>query len=292
MHSPLFVRASHYQTLPGRTGALEPRERFVRYHQDLHRAAGARLDPQSIVTGDQYTYAELADSIFDRAGADIGAQLDVLVTSYWTPEFDPEYPALGPYLQHRWSLDCPWFDVTDQGSIAPVLALSVLKDHLTADQCATEGLLLGVEQSTVPQAVGAHAPIPQRSSAGLLRLSRDSAGARAEILTADYLNEAQIVGTTFRLQDLLGDLCETFQLCPKATSLVMRRNTYLYRAFQYWKTDDACRLCHLPPQHSCMNLFYWMSRLLSDDSSAGATFLFVDEDVESLAAAVVLVRTL
>lgn len=293
MLSHLFLQASHYYILPNRREKLNPRARFVQYQEDLHRIAGEQLDPHSLAMGDQYTYAELADAILNQVGTEILPRLDVLVTSYWTPEFDPEFSAFGPYLHHKWSLKCQSFDVTDQGSIAPVLALSVLKDYLTADGRASEGLLLGIEQSTVPQAMKAYVPVPQQSSAGVVRVSQHQESARAEILTASYLSEAQILTPTFRLQRLIANLCETFQCSPETLTLMIRRNTYLCRAFQYWSEVEPaprCRLGFLPAQHSCMNLFYWLTQLVANPSEPRGDYLFVDEDVESLAAAAVLVR--
>src|SRR4051794_10984167 len=178
----LFLEAARHELLPARRLARQPRHRFVEYQEDLHRIAGERLDPASLVDGDQYTYVELADTVLDRAGPAALKDLDVLVTSYWTPEFDPDFSAFGPYLHHRWSLTCQSFDVIDHGSISPALALLVLGGYLRGDGAATDGVLIGVEQSTVPQAVGANFPGPVRSSAGLVRVTRRPAARAVELL--------------------------------------------------------------------------------------------------------------
>ncbi len=238
MQSSLYLHAAYHHVLPLRDEKLLPRARYVEYQTDLHRIAGEVLDPLTLETGDQYTYTELADTLLERVGAEVLPHLDVLVTSYWTPEYDPEFSAFGPYLHHRWSLACQSFDVTDQGSIAPALALSVLKDYLSADGSASEGLLLAVEQTTMPQALEAHVPAPQRSSAGVVRASLNPEHSRAELLAAAYLSEAAVMAPDFRLQHLAAELCTASRCTPDEVTLVIRRNTYLYRAYQYWASIE------------------------------------------------------
>lgn len=295
MTTPLYVRAAHHDVLPARPPERVPRERFVEYQRDLHRMAGLELDPASLVAGDQYTYVELADGLLDRAGAGRLAGTDVLVTSYWTPEFDPDVSAFGPYLHHRYQLACQSFDVIDQGSLGPVLALRVLGDYLRTDSEATDGVLLGVEQSTVPQPVGAHFPGPGHSSAGLVRLSREPDPAdhpAIEVVAAAGFSEAQVLEPDFGLAGLAGRWCRDYGVEPADLTVLVRRNTFLYRKWIHQHGDDAGphRTAHLPPEHSCMGLFEWLAAVAAGDRDDGRYTLFVEEDVESLAAAAVLIR--
>src|SRR5947209_11940468 len=126
MESSIFLETVHYQIMSRRHTKVKARDRYVEYHEDLYRSTGEQLDLQSLLTGDQYTHVELADALLERVGDEVLQHLDVMVTSDWVPEFDAEFSAFGPYLHHRWALPCESFDVTDQGSIAPVLALVVL----------------------------------------------------------------------------------------------------------------------------------------------------------------------
>jgi hypothetical protein len=293
MQPQLFLEIAHFHVMPSRREKLVPRERFIRYQEDLHRLAGEELDHDSLVAGDQYTYVELTDALMKRVGTDVLRRLDALVTTYWTPEYDPDFSAFGPYLHHRWGLTCRSFDVADQGSIASALAFCILRDYLAADDQTSDGLLLGVEQSTVPTAKGAHMPTPRRSSAGVARISRKQERARAQVLAASYFSEAQVLSPSFRLNRLIAEWCETFDLSPSALTVAIRRDTYLYRSFRYWddvETASGCTLRYLPPGPSCMNLFDWLSDLVADDAHDRDPYLFVDEDVESVAAAAVLVR--
>ena len=290
--SPLFIAAAHHAVLPERRDASKPRDRFIEYQEDLHRIAGQQLDPASLYDGDQYTYVKLADHLLDEVATTLLPDLDVLVTTYWTPEFDPDISAFGPYLHHRWSMACQSFDVIDQGSISPVLALLVLREYLLADPDATAGVLVGVEQSTVPQAVGAHFPGPQRSSAGAVRLSRRPVAGGPEILAVHALPEARVVDPAFDARQLLADWCGHFRIEPGNLTVGLRRNTYLYRR---WFRDDGVQAVaygtrFLPPEHSCMNLFRWLSDLSSEEPTDDRYVALLDEDVESLAAAAVLVR--
>ena len=295
MQGSIFLEAAHYHIMPGRREPVKPRDRYITYHDDLYRSTGEPLELQSLLTGDQYTHVELADTLFERVGEAILPHLDVMVTSDWVPEFDPEFSAFGPYLHHRWSLTCQSFDVTDQGSIAPVLALNVLKDYLLADAESQTGLVLGVEQSTVPQGIEAHFPGPQKSSVGAVRLSKNRTHAAAEILTTAFFPETQVIEPTFSVQGLLKQWCEQFSLDRSTVTLAIRRNTYLYRKLCYWQeleTDAPSRLCFLPAQYSCMTLFDWLTRYCADEPRYGNECLFIDEDVESLAAAAALIRRL
>ena len=283
-----YVTAAHHHVLPSRAPTRVPRDRFVTYQRDLHRMANQVLDEQSLLSGDQYTYAELADALLERVGSEVLPDLDVLVTSYWTPEFDPEFSAFGPYLHHRWSLKCHSFDAIDQGSLSPTLALSVLADFLEADDEANNGLLLGVEQTTMPHAVGANLPRPRQSSAGAIRLSRNQEGAKAEILATAWFGEQQVLQTEFRLDHTLAAWCTEFDIVMEDVTLVIRRDTFLYRSLQYWRDRQPGRTWkfeYLSPTPSCMHVFEWLA---AEDGSGW--YVFVDEDVESLAAAAVLIR--
>ena len=293
MSLPLYIQAAHHHVLPQRRARLTPRDRFVEYQRDLHRIAGEQLDPDSLLAGDQYTYVELADALLDRVGAQVLPKTDLLVTSYWTPEFDPEFSAFGPYLHHKWSLACESFDVTDQGSIAPMLALSIMGDVLGRDTDRSAGLLLAVEQSTTPHAVDAHLPLPSASSAGVIRLARTPVATGFEILASRYLNEAQVFAPRFQIQRVIAEWSDALQLQRERLTLVVRRNTYLYRNLRYWADrglDIGCRVRFVAPHSSCMNVFAWLTRLTADDCQAEGTYMFVEEDVESLAAAAVIVR--
>ncbi|HEY1293359.1 MAG TPA: hypothetical protein VGJ60_09775 [Chloroflexota bacterium] len=264
-----------------------PRDRFSVYQRDLHSMANQVLDEDSLVSGDQYTYAELADALLERVGNEVLPDLDVLVTSYWTPEFDPEFSAFGPYLHHRWSLDCQSFDAIDQGSLSPTLALTVLVDFLAADAACAHGLLLGVEQTTMPQAIGANLARPWRSSAGVVRLSREAAGARAQIQATAWFGEQHMVEQQTRIDHMLIGWQQEFGIGEEPLTVVLRRNTFIYRSLRFWcdRAPQRWAYEYLTPRPSCMHLFEWLA-----GEHATGWYAFVDEDVESLAAVAVLVR--
>jgi hypothetical protein len=111
---------------------------------------------------------ELADVLLEHVDPTSLAKVDVLVTTGWTDEYDPDLSAFGPHLHHRLGLVGESLDVVDRGSVSPLLALMVMQDFLSAGPVTGTGLLVAVEQSTVPQAIDAHFPGPRRSSAGLV----------------------------------------------------------------------------------------------------------------------------
>lgn len=289
MTPTLRVRAAHHEVLPERRLGVSPRERFIQYQEDLHRVHGERLDPESMLHGDQYTFATLADTLIDRIGAGVFGDLDVLATSNWTPEFDPDYTAFGPYVQNRWDLDCVSFDVVDRGSIAPALGLVVLGGYLLGDPVAAEGVLLGVEQSTVPQATGAHLISPARSSAGVIRLSRTE-GPGAQILAMSGLTQDQVTesGPGGGVRQLITDWCRRAEVAEEELTVALRRDGYLHRR---WGRDLRGGRWFLRPGPSGMGLFSCLSELTKDPDGHDGHVLFLDEDEESLTAVAVLLRT-
>ncbi|AXH93273.1 hypothetical protein ACFWDZ_19495 [Micromonospora aurantiaca] len=284
----LYVQAAHHAVLPTRDDRHPPRPRFVEYQADLHRMAGVVLDEATLTRGDQYTFVDLADALADRTGPGLFRDLGVLVTSYWTPEFDPDVSAFGPYLHHRHRLDCTSFDLVDQGSISPALALLVLCDFLRAGPADRDGLLLSVEQTTVPAPVGAHFPGPSRSTTGAVRIGRRPAG--TEILTVTALGEPAVLGDDGDLSRLVARWCAEYDVDPAELTVRVNRATFLYRRWAYAYGPDSwpCRIEFLPPERTCTGLFRWLGA--ESTTPAGGYVAYVEEDVESLSAAVVLTR--
>jgi hypothetical protein len=289
----LHLHAVQHELLPPRLEPLEPRQRYVEYRDDLHRLAGQRLDPRSARTGDQYTRVQLADALLRHAEPAALAPVDVLVTTCWTDEYDPDFSAFGPHMHHRLGRVGESFDVVDRGSISPLLALMVMQDYLAAGPVTGTGLLLAVEQTTVPQAIDAHFPGPRQSSAGLIRAGRqqDGDGAGAELVAVRGLSETEVLAPSFRPQRFVSDWCEELGVSPDRLMPFVRRNTHVHRLWNHWADEHAGapRLHFLPAEESCMNLWRWLDRLPA--GSAGTPCLLLDEDVDSPAAAAVMVRT-
>jgi hypothetical protein len=286
----LYLQAVHHELLPHRLEPIEPRQRYVEYRDDLHRLAGEHLDAHSACRGDQYTRVELADVLLRHADPAALAPVDVLVTTCWTDEYDPDFSAFGPHMHHRLGRVVESFDVVDRGSISPLLALMVMRDYLAAGPVTGTGLLLAVEQTTVPQAVDAHFPGPRRSSAGLVRAGCQRSGGGAELVAVRGLSETEVLAPGFRPQTFVSDWCEELGISPDTLMPFVRRNTYLHRLWNHWADDHAGapRLHFLPAEESCMNLWRWLERLPA--GSPGTPCLLLDEDVDSLAAAAVMVR--
>lgn len=281
----LYVREAHHEVLPARDLRLEPRARFVEYQEDLHRISGASLDRASLTRGDQYTFTHLADTLLERTGAETLSGLDVFAVSYWTPEFDPDISAFGPYLHHRYSLTCRSFDVVDHGSISPLLGLLVLVTYLRVDPEAGEAVLLAVEQSTVPEPVGAHFPGPGRSSAGLARLSRYPGG--TEVLEVRSIGATQVLDPAFDLAAVI----EPWQQEFSATDLTIaiRRGSFLYRKWNHQLAEEwPVAVDFRPPEPSCTEVFRWLAQLTPAEEPRFVAL--IEEDVESLSAVTVLVK--
>lgn len=281
----LYVQAVRHCLLPSRELRRPPRQRLVQYQADLRRTAGVALGQGTLTRGDQYTFVELADAVLRDGDRDLLQDVGVLVTSYWTPEFDPEVSAFGPYLHYRYAPGCTCFDVVDRGSISPVLALLVLHRYLRGGDDDGDGLLLGVEQTTAPAPVDAHFPGPERATAGALRVGRRPGA--VELLDVTELTETAALGEDGDLAGLVARWCGRYDIEPSELTVSLDRSTFIYRRWAYEFGTDGwpCRIGFRHPERTCTGLFRWLG-----GQHAGGYLAYVDEDEESLAAVAVLVR--
>lgn len=145
----LWVKKIYYQTLVSRAKQT-PRVRFTQYYDDLSKITmQPAVDPVSYLQGTQYSYVALLNSILPTIQAEGHLNdLELIVISFWSPEFDPDY-ACGAYLCHRYAFAGKIVDISDCGFLSPFIALSAIQNYMQYGgiKCA---LLLSVDQTTVP----------------------------------------------------------------------------------------------------------------------------------------------
>jgi len=288
MSEPLYLSACAFETLSDRVDVKQPRARYVEYQEDLYKIANGAFDHRTLTSGGQYSYTELADHLFETAGVNnLAEQTDLMVLSYWTPEFDPDYSALGPYLHHKLQLNCTSFDVCDCGSLAPIVALSVIKDYLAGHPAILQALLVGLEQNTIPLPAPQMVPVPGISSGGYCTLSRQRTSDSDLCLNdVTILSEGQLLNGTFNPLDWLEAHCNRLDIDPQHCQLWVRKDSAFYRKLRFYQLNHPGRLealncAFLRCNYSAMNFFRW-AKEHSQSGDAITDHLFIEEDLESL----------
>lgn len=276
----------YFKELPRRDLARTPRDRYVTYHRDLHRIAGDVISEETLIQGDQYSYTELGDAVLDDARRD-GAlgDVDLAVYAYWTPEFDPDYSAFGPYFIERHGMRAQSFDVCDTGSLASVTALDVISRHLLDDPAIRSVLLLGMEQTTIPRNLDHGVPIPERSSAGAAILTVGAAPAGLQVLGCGHIGERECFGSFDPLGFLEGVLAR-FGLRPGDVTLLTQRCGGFHKRLRFQLDtagrDDPVQLRFLSPAPSALNGLRAMASAMDTARAFRPVTILIDEDVESL----------
>lgn len=169
-----WIKKTYYQKLPGNP-IRPPRQRFTQYYADLCvENQQAPMHAESFTQGTQYTYVELFDSLLPsiQAAGDLD-DLQLIVISFWSPEFDPDY-ACGAYLCHRYQFAGKIFDISDCGFLAPFIALAAIQVYMRQENI-TRALFLGADQTTVPyfESIKTQS-FPQCASVGALLFAQDA----------------------------------------------------------------------------------------------------------------------
>jgi hypothetical protein len=157
--------------LPQRTPRM-PRERFIKYYQDLYGRLGYCLPASAFLNGSHYAYTDLAIAVLDHFfKTKQTAQTDILFIVTWSPECDPDQVSCAAYLQHRYHFTGKLFDVGDQG-ILSLFTTFVLAQKYLQNSAAQRALILVLEQTTVPQHTQSYRQPPSRDFACLLQLEK------------------------------------------------------------------------------------------------------------------------
>ncbi|KVH72196.1 hypothetical protein WJ41_13770 [Burkholderia ubonensis] len=283
----MYLDELHIVALPERRLEIAPRERFVQYQRDLHRISGDHLSDETMTSGDQYTYTDLGDAVLKpMAEEGLLRGIDLVVFAYWTPEFDPDYSAFGPYFLDHYRLSAESFDVCDAGSLACATALSVLQPYMKSDTRVTNSLLLAMEQTTVPRNLDGGMPIPQRSHAIAAKFSRNRQRQSVQLMAQGFWSEAQVAGgiewhaELDRIVDAAG--CD-----GRAVQIVTQRTGWLYKTFQY---QSAIRpeprrrysFAFTSPGVSALHPLFALDRFRGAAASEPDLMLIADHDEESL----------
>ena len=293
-----------------------PRERFIRYYKDLHKMNDHTISDQSFLQGGGYRFSELGGAMLDDFQKHSHlTDLDLLIPAYWSHEFDPNYSNCGPYLKDMYQLTCDMFDVYEQGTLAPFVALHVMKKYLASNQYS-KALLLGLQQTTLPRNVLDYDVVPVKNGASGLILQALQADSmqiknqnRLELIECSVLGAAR---SYLKGESILNRvIAEISNLIPANEHVCIATS----KGSHFWKMMNFClnldsskgsrlvndcfdlsriRFEHFPSDPSMLNIFRYLNRKLSlislSSEDLPAYLVVVDEDVESLNTAVLLLR--
>lgn len=186
----IYVEDFFIEFMPERKSIKTPRERYIVYQKDLHQACGENITLDTMWEGDQYSYVELGDSVLKKPYSQLKLKnIDLTIFACWTPEFDPDYSAFGPYFMHTYELGGSSFDICDCGSLPDFISLDVVQKFCMGDK-VKKALLLGLEQNTIPRNINLHTPIPNNSrSVALIVTSKLSENSKWAVLGSGYIKE-------------------------------------------------------------------------------------------------------
>lgn len=181
----LYITKQYYKAMPIRS-AKSPRDRFVRYYNDLFDLEGiARPALDAYLNGNQYSYCELGDAVLSEASKDLDlSKLDCFVVAYWGHEFDPD-GSFGAYFSTQYNIQSRMFDVCDQGVLSPITAIALIQAYANAGVIKNAALLC-FDQNSIPLEENYSGSIPSRSSARVLFFNvNDSSHAKYKVISSE-----------------------------------------------------------------------------------------------------------
>lgn len=282
----MYVRAAHHLTLPERALRRAPRDRYVTYQRDLHAISSEALDEETLLEGDQYSYTDLGDAVLtSMADARMLENIDMVVYAYWTPEFDPDYSAFGPYFLERHDMKGKSFDVCDNGSLASATALHVVCRYAQNDPSLRNVLVLGMEQTTIPRSRSSGIPIPARSSACAVVLSRDEVAGSACIIASGQLSESDAFSGV-NPWTMIASVLDGAGVPPANVSLLTQRVGAFHKRLRFLidssRDKPGINIQFLGSTPSALHTLSALALLDHNNTDSRQYLLVVDEDVESL----------
>lgn len=262
-----------------------PRDRFTTYQKDLHRIARDVLTDSTLLEGDQYSYTELGDAVLkDVENASALDDVDMAIFCYWTPEFDPDYSAFGPYFMDRYQINGHSFDICDNGSLASATALTVAGSYLK-NGCVRKILLLGMEQNTIPRNRAQGFPVPSRScSVAALLTSDKRPESQWTLINSGYLTEWES-GKCEDSYGLLVDILHQSNINAEDVVLLTQRSGYFFKRLRFQLETTSQELpidyAFLHPDVTGMNaLLTFAGETLAPLNKRNV--LLIEHDMESL----------
>jgi hypothetical protein len=279
----VYINDIHYISMPQRE-VKTPRERYVTYFEDLYKSYGKILSPETFKQGGQYTFAELGETVLDdKLDDEWMKDVDLLLPTYWSYEFDPEYSSCGPFFQEKYALKGQLFDVSEQGTLAGLTGLHIMQRYLCNGSHYHKGILLALEQTTIPRYIPDQDIVPQRN-AGCGMVIQDHPLENKALYLRDVLHFSNDAGYLEVILDVLRGLPPSL---PK--TVFIKKNSNYWKALKF-KTDLPFKMEFIEPDVSMLSLFESLYHLFHDHHFLPGIYLFVEEDVESFQSGILIIE--
>lgn len=273
----------------------KPRDRYIQYVNDLYNIYPGKASPETFLEGDQLTYAELGEEILEAPElSNVLKKLDNIIVAHWSQEFDPDYASCGPYFLHKYGLKSDIFDVCDQGTLAPLMAAKILFQY-QKNNVGDTGMVLCLEQNTIPRDKAAGETIPNYSGASAMTLTTDPKCAQWAIREIQFVGEKKVLETLADITSFVLRILKAGETPIDQTTIVARKNTSYWKAIKHQMLSDQTDLNEhdhfqfVSPNPGCLSVFEKIEQITSQ-SSGKKYLLIIDEDVESMNLAYMLLE--
>jgi hypothetical protein len=280
-----YLTAIHYIDLPERERKIH-RERFQKYNDDLYTLFGKEVSQETFHEGGQYMYTELGDALLEMdVMKPLIQEVDLIIMAHWSQEYDPDYAVCVPYFLDRHSINADTFDVCDFGTVAPFLAIKLMLQY-QKNQVHKNGMVLCLEQSTVPRRKEDGDIIPQKNGALGLFISQQAFTNSWPILGAGILSDKETVEIAGKFDRFLKKFFLEHSLEFSTTKILLRKGTLIWKllnyAIQRKKIDLNEEQMHfIDPTPGCLPAMKALGDVIGT-SLDYVHILLIDEDVESL----------
>jgi hypothetical protein len=282
---PSYINKIHAIHLPSRE-IKTPRARYQQYVNDLYTLYDATVSEQTFYEGGQYTYAELGDGLFQQEElSPLLRKLDMIIVAHWSQEFDPDYASCGPYFLQKYQLTADIFDVCDMGTVAPFMALKLLKDYQQT-LASENAMVLCLEQDTIPRTLAAGDIVPSISGAVAVCVSATHTKNCLRIHDVGIYPEKMLRDNAHKFVDFFLGFIESYKLSISTIQLVLRKNTLPWKLINsaihsHQLSIKPEQLLFIKPQIGCLSAMEAISQL-NRVSCNYRNVVMLDEDVESL----------
>lgn len=291
MHD-IFLTSAHAKILT-REQKKTPRWRFMKYYIDLFNLYGKTL-PESIFTeGSQYSYSELGEAVLDEL--DLQGKLknlDIFVASYWANEFDPNHASCGAYFSEKYQFQCKTFDVCEQGTLSAFTGIKIIHNYLAQDEI-NKAILVIMEQTTIPRIKEDHDLVPTQTGTVALLFDRQSQAQKLyKIAAIELFNEFKMANNHLTIFDFLFDTYFKYESAPSENLLLLKKNSQIWKYCKFYanKNFNNIKIIEYSSQPGSLQPFIGLNQLLQDLSYNPRYITVIDEDVESLNSAVLVLE--
>lgn len=280
-----YLTTIHYLDLPDRE-RRSPRERYQKYTDDLYVLHGKEVSRETFHEGGQYMYTELGDALFETEKLKpLINQLDLIILAHWSQEFDPDYAVCMPYFLDRHHINADTFDVNDVGTLAPLLAIKLITQY-QQNPVYKNGLVLCLEQSTIPRRKEDGDIIPQKNGALGLFISKEATNKSWPIFFSGILSEKETLLMTRKFAQFFKKIFLDHTLEFETTKILIKKGTLIWKLLNYAiQTKKIAinnkQLYFIEPIPGCITAMKALADVM-ETASDYSHILLIDEDIESL----------